>query len=127
VRCEWRILIAALGFVAGCSGAPSAPVATTVQVLLTSPYTDDGGVFFTVTGGRVDSVSAAGYALFSSRTDPSTLQVIVAGNLSAGTLATLYLPDERLLPQYSVSLYQAAARSSYALRDPAGYSITLKP
>jgi hypothetical protein len=121
------MLIAALGGLGGCSGAPSAPAAATVQVVMTSPYADDGGVLFTVTGGRVDSVTSAGYTLFSSRADPSTLQIIVTGSLSTGTLATLYLRDERLLPEYSVSLNQAAARASYTARDPAGYTLTLKP
>jgi hypothetical protein len=127
MRCGFRPLMAALGLLGGCSGTPSAPVAATVQVILTSPYTDDGGVLFTVTGGRVDSVSAGGYTLFSSRPDPGTLEVIVTGNLSPGILATLYLPDERLLPEYSVTLNQAAARLLYTERNPAGYSISLKP
>jgi hypothetical protein len=120
-------LMATLGCLGACSGAPSAPVATTVQVVMSSPYSDDGGVLFTVAGGPVDSLSTTEYTLFSSRDNPRTLQVIVTGNLSTGALATLYLPDERLLPQYSVSLNQAAARASYTERDPAGYRVTLKP
>lgn len=121
------VLVAALASLAGCSGAPSGPVAATVDIALVSPFSDDGALLFTVTGGPVDSLSADGYALHFSRPAPNTLQAIVTGTLNPGTVARLYLPDDRLIAQYSVSLDQAAARVSYTQRDPAAYGLTLKP
>ena len=55
----WPCIVAgALGMLNGCSGQPSAPVAATLQVSLSTPFNDDGALLFTVTGGRVDSVDA---------------------------------------------------------------------
>ena len=71
----WLVEVAAaLGMLTGCSGQPSAPVAATLQVSLSTPFADDGALLFTVTGGRVDSVDAPGYTLYTSQTDPATLQ-----------------------------------------------------
>ena len=124
----WLVVVAgAPGLLVGCSGQPSAPVAATLQVSLSTPFNDDGALLFTVTGGRVDSVDAPGYTLYSSRTDPATLQVIVTGNLSAGIVAHVHIPDERVALQYSASISQVAARETYIERDPASYRLELKP
>lgn len=124
----WLVVVAgAPGLLIGCSGQPSAPVAATLQVSLSTPFNDDGALLFTVTGGRVDSVDAPGYTLYSSRTDPATLQVIVTGNLSPGIVAHVHIPDERVALQYSANISQVAARETYIERDPASYRLELKP
>jgi hypothetical protein len=124
----WLVVVTgAPGLLIGCSGQPSAPVAATLQVSLSTPFNDDGALLFTVTGGRVDSVDAPGYTLYSSRTDPATLQVIVTGNLSPGIVAHVHIPDERVALQYSASISQVAARETYIERDPASYRLELKP
>ena len=119
------VVVGALGMLNGCSGQPSAPVAATLQVSLSTPYNDDGAVLFTVTGGRVDSVDAAGYTLYTSRTDPATLQVILTGDLSPGIVAHVHIPDERGASQYSATISQVAARETYIERDPASYRLEL--
>ena len=116
-----------LGMLNGCSGQPSAPVAATLQVSLSTPFNDDGALLFTLTGGRVDSVDAPGYTLYTSRTDPATLQVILTGNLSPGIVAHVHIPDERGASQYSATISQVAARETYIERDPASYRLELKP
>ena len=124
----WLVEVAAaLGMLTGCSGQPSAPVAATLQVSLSTPFNDDGALLFTVTGGRVDSVDAPGYTLYTSQTDPATLQVILTGNLSPGIVAHVHIPDERVASQYSASINQVAARETYVARDPASYHVELKP
>ena len=124
----WLVVVAgALGMLTGCSGQPSAPVAATLQVSLFTPFNDDGALLFTVTGGRVDSVDAPGYTLYTSQTDPATLQVILTGNLSPGIVAHVHIPDERVASQYSASINQVAARETYVARDPASYHVELKP
>jgi hypothetical protein len=120
------LLILAAGLSA-CSGEPAAPRSATLDLTLSSPFADDGALWFTVTGGRVDSVTSGGYTLYSSRPDPNTLEVIVTGQLGSGTLAQVHIPDEGLVSQYSVKVKQAAARSSYAQRDPEAYRVTLAP
>jgi hypothetical protein len=124
----WPVAVAgALGMLTGCSGQPSAPVAATLRVSLSTPFNDDGALLFTVTGGRVDSVEAPGYTLYTSQTDPATLQVILTGNLGPGIVAQVHIPDERVALQYSASLSQVAARETYIERDPASYHLELKP
>ncbi len=120
------VVLGALGMLNGCSGQPSAPVAATLQVSLSTPFNDDGALFFTVTGGRVDSVDAPGYTLYSSQADPTTLQVILTGNLSPGIVAHIHIPDERGASQYSATISQVAARETYIERDPASYRLELK-
>ena len=123
----WLVVVAgALGMLTGCSGQPSAPVAATLQVSLSTPFNDDGALLFTVTGGRVDSVDAPGYTLYTSQTDPATLQVILTGNLSPGIVAHVHIPDERGASQYSATISQVAARGTYIERDPASYRLELK-
>ena len=117
----------ALGMLSGCSGQPSGPIATTLQVSLSTPYNDDGALLFTVTGGRVDSVDAAGYTIYTSRPDATTLQVILTGDLSPGNVAQLHIAGERVASQYSASVSQVAARATYIERDPAAYRLDLKP
>jgi len=121
-----HILALAAGL-SGCSEPPSATVSTTLAATLSSPFTDDGALLFTISGGPVDSVDTPGYALYSSRTDANTLELIVTGQLTSGTIARVHIPNERLVPQYSVKILQAAGRSSYAQRDPAAYGLTLTP
>lgn len=96
---------------------------------MASPAQDDGAVLFTLTGGPVDSleVANAGYALYSSRPDPNTLRVIVTGGLAAGPIARIYIADESRIPQYSATIEQIAARTTYTQRDPSGYSLKLDP
>jgi len=121
------VVVGALGMLNGCSGQPSAPVAATLEASLSTPFNDDGALFFTVTGGRVDSVDAPGYTVYTSRPDPATLQVILTGNLSPGSVAHVHIPDERVASQYSATINQAAARETYIERDPASYRLELKP
>jgi hypothetical protein len=121
------VLALGLALVGACSGDPSGPVATTLQVSLTSPYPDDGALLFTVTGGPVDSVEASGLTLYTSRPQPTTLQVILTGDVSSGNIARLHIPDAQLGRRYSVTLQQAAARGSYSQRDPASYQLRLTP
>jgi hydroxyethylthiazole kinase-like sugar kinase family protein len=119
--------VIAAGLLGACSGEPSSPTGATLEIILTTPAQDDGAVLFTVTGGPIDSVEAAGHALYSSRPDPNTLQVIVTGDLRGGTIARIHISDEHRSAQYSATIHQVAARTTYAQRDPGAYALTLTP
>jgi hypothetical protein len=114
-----------LALVAGCSSESSGPVAATLDVSLVTQAQDDGAVLFTVSGGPVDSVEAPGYRLYATRLAPESLRVIVAGQLGAGPIARLHIPDDQRVPQYSVGIEQVAARGTYLQRNPAEYGLTL--
>lgn len=121
------LVIAAASSLHSCSGESSGPAGSTLEVTFATPAQDDGAVLFSVTGGPVDSVETAGYTLYSARPDPNTLLVIVTGDLSGGAIARLHIPDEHLTPQYSATVNQVAARTTYVQRDPREYSLTLIP
>lgn len=112
---------------AGCSHEPEGPTAGTLSVSLTTPNRDDGAVLFTLSGGPVDSVEAVGYSVYSARIDPNTLRIIVTGDVVSGAIARIHIADNREASRYSASINQVAARSSYAQRDPATYSLSLAP
>jgi hypothetical protein len=94
---------------------------------LATPNTDDGAVLFTISGGPVDSVAAAGHQVYSALLDANTLRVVVMGDVGSGLLATIYIADTRLASGYSATVNQVAARGSYAQRDPASYSLSVSP
>jgi hypothetical protein len=117
--------LSGIGLVTGCSGEPAGPVAATLEIGLSTPFQDDGAVLFTIAGGPVDSLEAPGYSVYSSRPDPTTLQVIITGDLTSGMIARIHIPDERMASRYLATLNQAAARASYAQRDPASYALAV--
>jgi hypothetical protein len=121
------LILGILSAVGGCSDDTSGPTATTLNVSLASPRSDDGAVLFTLSGGPVDSVTTGGHQVYSARVDANTLRVVVMGDLGSGTLATIYIADTRLASGYSATVNQVAARGSYAQRDPASYSLSLSP
>ena len=108
-----------------CSSDSAGPVPATLEVSLATSATDDGAVLFTVTGGPVDSVEAAGYRLYTAETSPTSTRVVVAGDLRAGIIARIHIADGSKLSQYSATIDQVAARGSYAQRDPVSYSLVV--
>jgi hypothetical protein len=122
-------LISPIALVAGlmcsCSSDSAAPAAATLEVSFTTSATDDGAVLFTVSGGPVDSVEAPGYRLYTAQTSATSMRVVVAGDLRAGTIARIHIADERKLSQYSATIDQVAGRGSYAQRDPISYSLVV--
>jgi hypothetical protein len=119
-------VVAALILLAACSGG-TGPTAGTLSVSLSTPHLDDGAVLLTISGGPVDSVEAAGHRVYSSQPDANTLRLILAGALGSGTVALIHVPDTRQVARYTLVLSQAAARSTYAQRDPALYTVSLLP
>jgi hypothetical protein len=122
--------LAAVGFVAasllsGCSNN-TGPVAGVLNVNISSPQPDDGALMLSVYGGPVDSVESVGFPIYSIRTSDS-VKFIVTGSLGSGAVARIHVPDGRQASRYTAKLTQVAARTSYAVGDLAGYSITLLP
>jgi hypothetical protein len=110
----------------GCGGSTE-PTAGTLEVNLATPHADDGGLLLTIAGGPIDSIESAGNQLYTSKGEADSLRLIIAGQLTAGTIARIHIPDTRQAASYSAAVVQAAARAPYMQRDPASYSITLVP
>jgi len=118
--------VAAVVLLAGCGGS-TGPTAGTLKVNLATPHTDDGGMLLTITGGPIDSIEALGNQVYTFRADANSLRIIIAGELAAGTVARIHVPDTQQASQYSAAVGQVAARADFAQRDPALYSVTLVP
>lgn len=118
-------LLALLGF-AACGGSDlSAPLSGPLDLVLDTPADDDGIVLVEIAGGAVDSVTALGYRTETSPHGATPVRVVVSGALADGKLARIWVPDRTRASDYSVTALEAAARSTYALRDVADYRITI--
>lgn len=127
MTCGMRWALAGLLLLPACSGGYTGPVSGMLNLSLSSTEGDEGAMLFTVTGGPVDSVEAVGPGVYSARINASSMRVVVTGDLSSGIIARIRIPDERQASLYTAAVGQVALRSTYALREPAGYTITLAP
>ncbi len=124
-------LAIALGLAAAACGgdAPDPtpkPVSGEVTVVLATPFVgQDGGMVIRVSG-PVDTVTAlGGYQVSSIRQDDLT-RVVVTGNIGAGDLIRIKVPDLSQLGSYAAFVEQAAARNTYVLLDVSGYGLTFR-
>ena len=106
---------------------PRDPVPGWLQVRLNSPYTDDGGIMFSVRGGQVDSIRSAYSDLFTSQVDSTSIRVIVAGDLSSGVIvAEILVPDMESSANYLATVEQVAARETFLQREASGFSLAVE-
>jgi hypothetical protein len=108
---------------AACSNN-TGPTAGILKVTVASPFQDDGAILLSVYGGPVDSVESVGYPIYSVRV-ADTVKIIVTGQLSSGVLARMHIPDARQASRYNAQIKQGAARQTYRLHEPGGYTVTL--
>ena len=122
-----RLLILAL-LVAGCTtDQTTMPTAGTLTLALTGAGNADGAMVLLVSGGPVTSVSApTGYQV-ATNADGEGTHVLVLGNLSAGTLATVSVPDVSRASSYVVTVVQVSDRNSFGLLDPVTYHVSMHP
>jgi hypothetical protein len=118
--------IVALALVEGCGSEHDAAVPRALNLVLTTPNTDDGGVVVTVAGGPVDSARGlSGYRAQGLPGDDHVYRIVVTGALHSGPVAQIWIPDRDRAGDYSAQVGQAAAAGSYAQRDVAGYAMTV--
>ena len=112
---------------AGCSGdGPQSPTAGALKLKVSSPYSDDGALLVALGGGQIDSVVAeSGLKLYSGRPIPDVIRLVITGPIGSGTVARVYVPDVGKVGTYTVSLDQAASRTTFELRDISGYQVSL--
>ncbi len=102
---------------------PSAP--GWLLVRLTTPNTDDGGILFTISGGSVDSVRSTYPNLFTEK-DSLVTQVVVAGDIVAGGIVEIRVPDLTASGSYVATVDQVATRTTFAQRSPQQYSLAVE-
>jgi hypothetical protein len=111
-----------------CDDSPaggSGPTAGWLAVEMTTPNGDDGGIMFVVTGGVVDSVRSSYPNVLSRVESASSIRIVVGGNLAAGKIAEIWVPDSRTIADYSAMPVEAAARGTFAQRPATGYTLKL--
>ncbi len=96
-----------------------------VNVTLTTPNSNDGALLLTLSGGTIDSLTASAGTIFFASTGTNTFRVMVAGTITGGAIVRFWMPDRRNVSQYSATLEQAAARSTYEQQAIGGYSLSI--
>ena len=118
-------LLIASTFTCGDSTTPMPAALITgpgwLPLQLETSATDAGGVLVTIRGGAVDSVRSAVHDVFSKRVGP-LMKVAIIGDLTAGVIAEIFVPDTERASNYSASVDQAAGRT-LEQRDVADYEV----
>jgi hypothetical protein len=116
-----RILLGTLALVgmSGCGGDGgngSNPTPGNLTVALTAQSSAPGAVMFTVSGGTINSLAVnGGYHLYQTTLSATSRRVLVTGNVTAGALVTIAVPDIKKASQYNATVNQVAARSTAAI------------
>ena len=98
-----------------------------LNVQLTTPNSDDGGIVFTVAGGPIDSVRFV-HDGFSTAVSDSIWRFLATGKLSNGAIAQLLVPNVDNPSVYRPEIQEVAALITYEQRDLAGYRLqVVKP
>lgn len=128
------LTILALAGAAGCGGdsvtgpTPTPPSSEEVpgwlDVQLSTPNADDGGIIFTVGGGAIDSMESV-HQGFSAAVNDSIWRILLTGELSDGVIARLHVPDVNASDRYSPEILQVAAENSFAQRDLTAYDLEI--
>jgi hypothetical protein len=131
-RSRWIfVMAAALSAGAACSDDPTAGAtqAGTVMLRLTTPRADDGAVMFEVSGPPIDTAIAvtASVRLFTRRTSGSTMVGVVVGEVTAGAVVTLRVPDVGAGPGYTARVLEVADRQNALRASLTGYALTVGP
>ena len=108
---------------------PAGPIPGILTVALTTPNPDDGALLLTISGGRVSTVDAAsaGYQVYTAQPDTTTTRVLVTGDIAAGDVVRIHVPDTRGAAAYHATIAQAASRTTFAQRVLTGYSLVVAP
>jgi hypothetical protein len=119
--------IIALGSACGGEKEPTGPVAGDLTVAYGTQSANDGAVLMLITGGPVTSVTGAGpYQLASASVGVNATRVVVTGNLAAGDLFRIRVPDVSLAGNYTARLEAVADRNTFALSDPGLYTTSVR-
>ncbi len=108
-----------------CDDTTEPPAPGWLLVRLSTPNTDDGGILFTISGGSVDSVRSSYPDLFTEK-DSLVTRVVVAGNIVAGGIVEIRVPDLTASGSYVATVDQVATRTTFAQRSPGQYSLAVE-
>ncbi len=123
-----RALIVLLALAGACSSdSGTAPHAGALTLRLAAGGSSDGAMVLTVSGGPVTSVDAPSGFQIASNADGRGTHIMVIGNLAAGAIATINVPDLARASAYVATIEQVSDRGTFALIDAARYQVTIGP
>ncbi len=123
-----RFAIVGLTMLMACSGTPPEPpppVGGEVTLSFQTPNIDDGAVLIRIVGPITEIKAAGDYLVSSVPVGTTATKVVIVGNLAAGPLLRVNVPNLDLLGTYSVFVEQVASRTDFVLYDPSGYSVLI--
>jgi hypothetical protein len=122
------LVAAAVGLTAcGNKPMPVEPVAGELTLTFSSPVGNDGALLLLVSGGPVTTVTALnGYQAASAPAGTNLTRIVVTGNLVAGDVVKIAIPDTSASAAYSARVEAAANRNTFALSDPLSYTAGLR-
>jgi hypothetical protein len=111
----------------GGSGEPSGPTSGVLSLTLNTPNSGDGAILFRINGGQVDSIAGSAMVANGSYNTftGNVTRVVIAGPITDGAIAYLFVPDVGKVANYTVTIEQVVADSNYAQRSTAGYSMAV--
>lgn len=124
-RLRWLLVPVVVAGIMTCSDAEAPAGPGWLEVRLSSPNGDDGGIMLVVRGGPIDSVRSPFANAFARRLSASEWRVIVAGNVTSAVVARVWVPDLDAAAQYAATVEQVASGTTYAQRATAGYALTV--
>lgn len=95
----------------GDGGGGPNPTPGTLDVLLTAAPAAPGAIMFTVSGGQITDVNSS-YTMYQSNTATNSRKILLTGNLIAGTVVQIDVPDVAKVDNYVVQVLQVAARAT---------------
>ncbi|HEV8511139.1 MAG TPA: hypothetical protein VGQ48_11880 [Gemmatimonadales bacterium] len=131
MRVRVTMVLLALAAVTACNDAGTGPLAspTSLQVMLSTPQSDDGAVVITLRGPDVSDLQPAtpAYLAYTRSAGTQEARIIVLGNLTAGPLVTLTIGPGHKLSDYLATIEQVATRADALRGDISGYRLTVTP
>lgn len=114
------------GLACGDDDGVTGPVAGSLVVSLTTPNADDGAIMLTVTGGTIESPAAtsASHAFFYRQVSSTSVSAILVGDISAGPLMTIDVPDVNAVASYSATVIEVADQANDLRASLTGYELT---
>ena len=110
---------------AACSPNDAAPQPGNLTLTLPSAGGNDGAVVLVISGGPVTSVTPLQGSQAATNVDGAGTHVMIVGNLTAGAIATIAVPDVSRATAYVATVEQVSDRSTFALLDPVHYRVAI--
>jgi len=123
-----QLLIAAAAVLAAaCRDAVQPPQPGRVVASLTTPARDDGAVLAVLTGTAFGEVlpASTSYRVYWRLASPTEIRVVVLGNIVAGPLFSVTVPDVRQIAALHASVADVAGRADTARTSLSGYALSL--